>query len=250
MNDLNNRERPVAEAIEVLSHIVVAFYLSYRAIGTDLSRFFHPTSLDGVLKLWLFVHLIIVAGYGYDFLTIWMIPMRIAIMFLACTFDYIVHRPHTIQRSSDTYRTTSRVEGIWRIGDYPLTALLLYQNYHNIHHLFPSIPFYNYSPIWWNHRDELLRRGTPGESIYLFCRHTSIDLSFDLNSCNDVGQNKKVVSPFISDQHKDHVMVAGSLLQLSFPLCGTFSTSGELTLSIVLSSSNLHLTILLLLCCL
>jgi beta-carotene hydroxylase len=129
-----NRSRPIAEAAETLLSVIAIYYASYVCIRE---------------------------GYGYDWLTLWMLPLRIAIIILASTFDYVPHRPHKIQRHEDAYATTSRIEGIWRVGDYPLSVLLLYQNYHNIHHLFPSVPFYRYAPIWWRHRDELLKRGTP-----------------------------------------------------------------------------------------
>ena len=42
-----------------------------------------------------------------------------------------------------------------------LTVPLLYQNYHNIHHLYPTIPFYKYPVMWRNHRKILLELGTP-----------------------------------------------------------------------------------------
>ena len=40
------------------------------------------------------------------------------------------------------------------------SVLLLHQNYHNIHHLYPYIPFYKYGSIWAKHRQELIDRGT------------------------------------------------------------------------------------------
>ena len=36
----------------------------------------------------------------------WIIPGRIASMALACTFDYLPHRPHSVSRYEDPYKVT------------------------------------------------------------------------------------------------------------------------------------------------
>ena len=42
-----------------------------------------------------------------------------------------------------------------------LSLPLMGQNLHNIHHLYPTVPFYLYSPIWVRHQHQLRALGTP-----------------------------------------------------------------------------------------
>lgn len=85
------------------------------------------------------------------------LPSVFAAMMLAYVFDYVPHRPHLVPYKDDPYLSTSVTMGLW---EGMLTPLLLYQNYHNIHHLFPFLPFYHYSLVWFKHRDELKAKGT------------------------------------------------------------------------------------------
>eukprot|EP00698_Gefionella_okellyi_P024100 TRINITY_DN8415_c0_g1_i1.p1 TRINITY_DN8415_c0_g1~~TRINITY_DN8415_c0_g1_i1.p1 ORF type:complete len:299 (-),score=48.82 TRINITY_DN8415_c0_g1_i1:417-1313(-) len=99
----------------------------------------------------------------------WLLPERIAVTFLAYSFDYVPHRPHHIQRTQDQYRTTSLIDGVFSAGHnggWKLSIPLLYQNYHNVHHLYPMIPFYRYAALWWKYKKEFLASGTPVRSFY------------------------------------------------------------------------------------
>lgn len=96
----------------------------------------------------------------------WLIPHRVAVFFLAFTFDYVPHRPHQISSAQDPYRSTSKISGVFRAGDCNLDWPLLYQNYHNIHHLYPSVPFYRYSRIWHQHSAQLQQLHTPVVPLY------------------------------------------------------------------------------------
>ncbi len=42
--------------------------------------------------------------------------------------------------------------------EWLLTPLMVYQNYHLIHHLYPSVPFYKYIKVWNLRRDELIQK--------------------------------------------------------------------------------------------
>ncbi len=95
----------------------------------------------------------------------WIIPGRIAGVLLAFFFDYLPHRPHTHTGEADPYRATS-VTSLFGENSDVLTPLLLGQNYHNIHHLAPFVPFYQYSTIWHAFKDELILKGTKIKSIF------------------------------------------------------------------------------------
>ena len=72
----------------------------------------------------------------------------------ADVFDYLPHRPH---QNADKFIATAVTTG----APSPfLTAILLSQNMHNVHHLMPTVPFYRYGVVWKACRDQLRRRGT------------------------------------------------------------------------------------------
>jgi ring-1,2-phenylacetyl-CoA epoxidase subunit PaaE len=95
--------------------------------------------------------LLIVAGRGWELLLLWYLPIRIAVGVLGWSFDYL---PHHGLAADDRFRTTRN-----RIGaEALLTPVLLYQNYHLVHHLHPRIPFYRYIAAWRRKEDEYLAR--------------------------------------------------------------------------------------------
>ena len=65
----------------------------------------------------------------------------------------------SILRSESMIKATS-VVSVMNEVTWPLTWPLLHQNYHNIHHLWPYIPFYYYSDVWVAYRNELMDLGT------------------------------------------------------------------------------------------
>lgn len=83
----------------------------------------------------------------------WVIPARFAIMALAYGFDYLPHKPHHITSKQDRYTATS-------VRPNPvLTPVLLYQNYHLVHHLYPGVPFYCYGKVWRSKEEQLRNKG-------------------------------------------------------------------------------------------
>lgn len=74
------------------------------------------------------------------------------------------HRPHRVPARVDPYKATNVTTFPWEL---PITILMLFQNYHNIHHLVPYVPFYNYRKVWRARRSELLKRGTRELPIFL-----------------------------------------------------------------------------------
>jgi beta-carotene hydroxylase len=85
-------------------------------------------------------------------LQLWLVPATAAIFLLAFAFDLLPHHPHTTQaRYYDTRIYPSRV----------LNVLLLGQNYHLIHHLWTTIPWYHYERAFREVEPDLLARGAP-----------------------------------------------------------------------------------------
>mmetsp|Transcript_7823 Transcript_7823/g.27743 ORF Transcript_7823/g.27743 Transcript_7823/m.27743 type:complete len:99 (-) Transcript_7823:95-391(-) len=85
-----------------------------------------------------------------------MVPARIASTWLAFAFDYLPHRGG----ATDKYAHTSVLSVTGTDAVAPLTVPLLEQNMHNIHHLWPYLPFYRYGAVWNAHRPEFEKRGT------------------------------------------------------------------------------------------
>ncbi len=77
---------------------------------------------------------------------VWLVPGTLAVLFLAFAFDYLPHYPYdTGARWFDTRIYPGRT----------LNALLLGQNYHLIHHLWTTIPWYRYRRVFAETRADL-----------------------------------------------------------------------------------------------
>lgn len=94
-------------------------------------------------------------GWGWVATLYWIVPGRIAIAWLAFAFNYLPHHPHNVEQAHNPYAATNIREG----GGLLMKGLFLYQNYHLIHHLFPSVPFYRYARIWRQRRTEFQALG-------------------------------------------------------------------------------------------
>jgi beta-carotene hydroxylase len=95
----------------------------------------------------------------------WVLPGRLAVIALAYAFDYLPHRPERTLRSENEY-TATNVTALFGECTQLLTWPLLHQNYHNIHHLAPYVPFYYYSTIWHATKEELIRNGTEIKPVF------------------------------------------------------------------------------------
>jgi ring-1,2-phenylacetyl-CoA epoxidase subunit PaaE len=95
-----------------------------------------------------------VAGYGHALLWGYLIPQRFGVMVLAWWFDYLPHHGLTKTQRQDKYQATRVRVG----GEKVLTPLFVYQNYHLVHHLHPSVPFYRYVRAWRRNEQAYLDR--------------------------------------------------------------------------------------------
>lgn len=98
---------------------------------------------------------ILYLAYRYDFIgyvfNFWFVPLAVVGMALGLFFDYLPHRPF---EERDRWKN-ARV--------YPskiLNWLIMGQNYHLVHHLWPSIPWYNYERAYYATKPLLDSKGS------------------------------------------------------------------------------------------
>jgi ring-1,2-phenylacetyl-CoA epoxidase subunit PaaE len=102
------------------------------------------------------------AGYGAELLVAFLIPQRLGLGVLAWWFDYLPHHGLPFTQRQDKYRATRvRVGGEWW-----LTPLFVYQNYHLVHHLHPSVPFYRYVRAWRRNEQAYLDRNAAISTVF------------------------------------------------------------------------------------
>lgn len=92
----------------------------------------------------LFLVTVVLLGIKYDFIdyvmNCWFVPALVIGIALGLFFDYLPHRPF---KERDRWKNA-------RVYPSPITnILILGQNYHLIHHLWPSIPWYKYQPAYY-----------------------------------------------------------------------------------------------------
>lgn len=98
------------------------------------------------------VAMLCIQGFAMEVLLYYIIPTRIALFILAFSFDWIPHHELSDNIDTNKYRATRNTIG----AEWLLTPLLLYQNYHLVHHLHPRIPFYRYIKVWRRNEEAYL----------------------------------------------------------------------------------------------
>ena len=125
----------------VMDIVYVAFYVKelHQRPQSEKTDFWLSVAFGVTL-----LSVIIISGHFVTFLLLYLIPTRIALFFLVLAFDYLPHYPHDTLVRNNKFRATNN-----RIGlEWLLTPLLLGQNYHLSHHLYPTAPFYRYRKVW------------------------------------------------------------------------------------------------------
>jgi beta-carotene hydroxylase len=92
----------------------------------------------------------IAGGWFLPLVVAWYAPAALALLFLAFAFDFVPHYPFDTDRR---YYHTRVMPG------RALNALLLGQNYHLIHHLWTTIPWFRYQRVFADVRSDLEARG-------------------------------------------------------------------------------------------
>lgn len=128
------------------------WYVLFRIEGTGKQQQRQRLLAVGVGALLLAIAAaLVLTGYGHVFLWGWFVPGVLAGGVLALVFDWLPHHPHSRQeRYRDTRAIVSPV----------LNLVLLWQNLHLIHHLYPRVPFYRYGRVFDAVRPELIERGS------------------------------------------------------------------------------------------
>jgi ring-1,2-phenylacetyl-CoA epoxidase subunit PaaE len=94
----------------------------------------------------------VATGNALELLVLVLLPMRLAVMWLGFAFDYLPHHGLHHTPGEDRFKTTRNRIGLERL----VSPLLLYQNYHLVHHLHPLIPFHRYIAVWRRNEDRYL----------------------------------------------------------------------------------------------
>lgn len=94
--------------------------------------------------------LAVATGHLGTLIVVWFGPALLAVACLALAFDYLPHYPYD---SAERYRDTRIYPG--RVAN----VILLGQNYHLIHHLWTTIPWYRYQGVFAAIRSDLEQRG-------------------------------------------------------------------------------------------
>lgn len=93
----------------------------------------------------------VASGLGSTLLWVMIMPAWLALSLLAFVFDWLPHHPH---------RERTRFLNARLFPSRRLEVLLLGQNYHLVHHAWPSVPWYRYGTLFRRVRGLLRARGT------------------------------------------------------------------------------------------
>ena len=90
------------------------------------------------------VSVAIAAGYGKEVFLLWLLPTRISSALFVAMFVYLPHAPFKATAQENEYEA-SNIRAGW---EWLLSPVMTYQNYHLVHHLYPTAPFYRMQKLW------------------------------------------------------------------------------------------------------
>ncbi|OKH56050.1 beta-carotene hydroxylase [Calothrix sp. HK-06] len=122
----------------------------------------------------LFVAVIVYISVQHHFLgyvlNFWFIPSAVVGVTLGLFFDYLPHRPFN---ERDRWKNA-------RVYASPIiNILILGQNYHLVHHLWPSVPWYKYQPTYYLMKPRLDEKGSP-QSLGLLTKKDFLGFLYDI----------------------------------------------------------------------
>tara|TARA_Y100001968_G_scaffold333058_1_gene393885 strand:+ start:1716 stop:2714 length:999 start_codon:yes stop_codon:yes gene_type:complete len=118
---------------------------------------------------------IIIAGIKFNFMNViynlWFGPALMVGVTLGIFFDYLPHRPfHSRNRWKNSRVYPSRV----------MNWLIMGQNYHLVHHLWPSIPWFEYKPAYEATKPLLDHKGSPQRMGIFETKKDSLNFLYDV----------------------------------------------------------------------
>ncbi len=119
----------------------VYYYLRYQQPRPKREIMTVVASLAVVITI---VTSLVLAGFAEEVFWLWFVPTRIGVFLVSMVFVFLPHFPHDVAQNEDPYGASTIRQG----SEWLLTPLLAYQNYHLIHHLYPTAPFYNNVKMW------------------------------------------------------------------------------------------------------
>ncbi len=132
--------------------IIPRYYYHFFTFPDKQARDKMPATLLGLLGLAAIYSVWAYFSNPWQPLLLWVVPALLALMMLAIVFDWLPHYPH---KSRERFHNTRVIPGS------VLNALLLGQNYHLVHHLYPTVPFFSYKPVFDESREFLEAKGAP-----------------------------------------------------------------------------------------
>ncbi|MEO0488593.1 MAG: beta-carotene hydroxylase [Cyanobacteria bacterium J06659_2] len=117
---------------------------------------------------------IVITALHFGFLSyifnFWFSPALVVGIALGLFFDYLPHRPF---EERDRWKNARVYPGAF------LNLLIMGQNYHLVHHLWPSIPWYKYKPAYETMKPLLDQKGSP-QSLGLLQGKDFFEFLYDL----------------------------------------------------------------------
>ncbi len=128
----------------------------YHALAKTLrgNEMLQASAVSGVVLL--LAAASIPTGRFGDWLCLLFIPTRVAALILQICFSWLPHYPF-----DRTERYLNARVSLWPGAG----LLLLQQNLHLMHHLWPSVPFYNYGRLYRRLRPVLIAKGSPIQGL-------------------------------------------------------------------------------------
>ncbi len=144
---------------------IIPYFIVERIPGADYGNARKNLSKREYRMHWIAVHLMqsmipicIYFGYGWDLFALFLAPSFIGAFLLAVFLQWAPHAPF-----EGTGRYNNSRASDWKAGDF----LLLGQNLHLVHHLWPSVPFYNYRPLFEGLRAHLIEKEARIEGFWI-----------------------------------------------------------------------------------